>query len=65
MGETIKRLTRENHLLLRDNREEVLNDSGQIIGAEEDDELYGTQSHPGRTPMPRLHAGLALASLSS
>ena len=44
MGETIKRLTRENHLLLRDNREEVLNEAGHILGAEEDDELFGAHT---------------------
>ena len=52
MSETIKRLTRENHLLLRDNREqassEVLDENGNRISsdqAKEDDELYGNDSN--------------------
>merc|ERR1712086_724519 len=48
MGETIKRLTRENHLLLRDNREEVLDETGHILGAEEDDELFGSDGMDAR-----------------
>lgn len=47
MSETIKRLTKENHLLLRDNREEtsseVLDENGNRVSsaqAMEDEELY-------------------------
>jgi hypothetical protein len=47
MSETIKRLTKENHLLLRDTREEtsseVLDENGNRVSsaqAMEDEELY-------------------------
>ena len=51
MSETIKRLTKENHLLLRDNREEasseVLDENGNRVSsdqAREDEELYSVDA---------------------
>ena len=63
MGETIKRLTRENHLLLRDNREEVLDETGHILGAEEDDELFGAHTLTC-TNTPCLYASRSYISRS-
>ena len=51
MSETIKRLTRENHMLLRDTREasssEVLDENGNRISndeAKEDEELFNSDT---------------------